>query len=97
MAHVTQVIKKPILTEKSYIGMEDGKYTFEVDRKANKTQVKKAFETIFEVKVEKVNIVNLPGKKKRVGKYEGKTSPVKKAIIKLKEGETLEIFGQDAE
>lgn len=91
--HITEIIKKPLLTEKSYLKMNlDGKYTFKVNYRATKTQVKKAFETIFEVKVAKVNIVKTKPKAKRVGRYQGLTSAYKKAIITLKPGEKLELF-----
>ena len=90
--HIVEVIKKPILTEKSYKNIADNVYTFEVNRKANKVQIKKAFEKIFEVKVEKVNIMNYDGKNKRVGKYIGLTNKTKKAIIKLKPGQKLDLF-----
>ncbi|WP_342252562.1 50S ribosomal protein L23 [Spiroplasma endosymbiont of Amphibalanus improvisus] len=93
--HITNVLKKPILTEKSYRGISDGVYTFEVDKRAHKTQIKEAFEKIFEVKVAKINIQNYSAKSKRMGKYEGKTSAVKKALIKLKPGEKLDLFNED--
>lgn len=93
--HITNVLRKPILTEKSYRAMSNNVFTFEVDRRANRTHVKKAFETIFEVKVANVNIINSKPKDKKVGKYLGKTSHVKKAIIKLKEGETLDLLGEN--
>ncbi len=89
---VTEVIKQPILTEKTYKGISNNAYTFKVNIKANKNQIKKAFQTIFEVKVQKVNVVNCAGKQKRVGKYIGLTPKYKKAIIKLAPGEKLELF-----
>ena len=67
----------------------EGKYVFKVDVRANKTQVKQAIEKIFNVKVEKVNIMNIHPKKKRVGKYEGKSNRYKKAIVKLAKGSTI--------
>ncbi len=90
--HVTEIIKKPILTEKTYKNVANNVYTFSVNVKANKTQIKKAFEKIFEVKVEKVNIINCKSKSKRLGKYIGQTSRYKKSIIKLKSGEKLDLF-----
>lgn len=92
--HITDVIQKPKLTEKSYAKISEGKYTFIVNKKSNKTQVKKAFESIFEVKVEKVNIINTKSKHKRVGRYEGMTKALKKAIITLKPGEQLNLFNE---
>ncbi|AHF57416.1 MULTISPECIES: 50S ribosomal protein L23 [Spiroplasma] len=93
--HITNVIKKPILTEKSYNNMAQGVYTFEVARGANKVQIKKAFEKIFEVKVAKVNVINYDPKEKRMGKFVGETTHTKRAIIKLKPGETLDLLGED--
>ncbi len=77
------IIIEPILSEKSYDGIQDKKYTFKVDKKANRTEVKKAIEKIFKVEVEKVNIVNCDGKLKRMGRTQGKTSSYKKAYVKL--------------
>ncbi|ASZ08885.1 50S ribosomal protein L23 [Mesoplasma chauliocola] len=90
--HLTEVIKKPVLTEKSFLGHANGVYTFLVDRKANKVQIKKTFEEIFEVKVESVRTMNYDGKEKRMGRFVGKTNNYKKAIITLKDGETLDIL-----
>ena len=74
MAHMTDVLKKPVLTEKSLaLQTEENKYTFDVDLDANKTEVKIAVEKLFNVKVEKVNIMNVKPKAKRMGRYEGKT------------------------
>jgi len=87
-----QVIKRPIVSEKSTKLAEQRKYTFEVDRKANKIQIKEAFEAIFNVKVEKVNVVNTKAKAKRVGQYSGFTAAVTKAIVTLQEGHKIDIF-----
>ncbi|MDO5359132.1 MAG: 50S ribosomal protein L23 [Jeotgalicoccus sp.] len=85
------IIKRPVITERSADLMSEDKYTFDVDVRANKTQVKHAVEEIFDVKVEKVNIMNVKPKKKRMGRYEGYTNRRRKAIVKLKEG-SIEIF-----
>ncbi|MBQ6727995.1 MAG: 50S ribosomal protein L23 [Clostridia bacterium] len=77
------IIIKPLLSEKSYAGIKDKKYSFIVAKDANKTQIKLAVEEIFDVKVEKVNTANVHGKLKRQGKYEGYTPDYKKAIVKL--------------
>ena len=77
------VIIKPVISEKSMDDAQEKKYTFKVDVRANKTQVKKAVEEIFDVEVEKVNIMNVPGKLKRMGRYEGMTAKSKKAIVTL--------------
>jgi large subunit ribosomal protein L23 len=87
------VIKRPVITERSTDAMAEKKYTFEVDTKANKTEVKDAVELIFGVKVEKVNIQNYKGKFKRMGRYGGYTSKRKKAIVKLsQDSKELEFF-----
>jgi large subunit ribosomal protein L23 len=77
------IIVKPIITEKSMEDMAENKYTFAVDKKANKSEVKKAIETIFDVKVEKVNTMNILGKIKRQGMNSGRRPSWKKAIVKL--------------
>ena len=85
------IIFAPVITEKSASMESEGKYVFKVDVRANKTQIKQAVENIFNVKVENVNTVNVKPKKKRVGRYVGKTNKVKKAIVKLKEGSSIEL------
>lgn len=92
--HITQVIKQPVLTEKTYALMQDNSYTFLVDVNANKHQIKYAFETIFENKVESVKIINLKPRPKRVGRYTGETARAKKAIIKLCPGEKFDLFNE---
>ncbi|MGY3778341.1 50S ribosomal protein L23 [Isobaculum melis] len=87
------VIKRPIITEASMAITDDKKYTFEVDVRANKTEVKQAVEAIFEVKVKNVNIMNVRGKLKRMGKYAGYTKKRRKAIITLTaDSKDIEIF-----
>ena len=83
------VIKAPIITEKAAMMEAEGKYAFKVDVRANKTQVKQAVEKAFNVKVEKVNIMNNHPKDRRVGRYTGKTNRYKKAIVKLAKGSTI--------
>jgi len=87
-----EIIKRPVITEKSMAATAENKYTFMVDLRANRTQVKEAVEKLFKVEVEKVNTMIVPGKWKRMGKTMGKTSDQKKAIVKLKEGQKIEIF-----
>ena len=77
------IIKSPVITERSSDFMAEKKYTFDVDVKANKTEVKDAIQQIFGVTVEKVNIMNYKGKFKRVGRYSGYTNRRRKAIVKL--------------
>ena len=86
------IIKAPIITEKSAsLAQDKNTITFSVSTKANKTEIKNAVEKIFDVKVDSVNTINVKPKKKRVGKYTGKTKKVKKAIVKLKEGSKIEL------
>jgi large subunit ribosomal protein L23 len=93
MSNARDIIVRPLITEKTMKLQEaDNKVTFEVARGSNKTQVKIAVEEIFNVKVEKVNIVNCRPKAKRVGKYAGTTSAVRKAIVKLAEGHKINLF-----
>ena len=77
------IIIRPIITERSSIDMQEGKYTFEVNKKATKVDIAKAVEKLFEVKVLKVNTINVNGKQKRVGAHVGKTSDWKKAIVTI--------------
>ena len=77
------IIKRPVVTEASMDAISEKKYTFEVDVRANKTEVKDAVEAIFGVKVEKVNVMNYKGKFKRMGKHAGFTNRRRKAIVKL--------------
>ena len=87
------IIKRPVITEASSDAMAEKKYTFEVDVRANKTQVKDAIEEIFGVKVEKVNIMNYKGKFKRMGKHAGYTNKRRKAIVKLTaDSKEIELF-----
>ena len=91
MNNYRDIIKAPIITEKSSTLAQNNVITFSVDVKANKTQIKQAVENIFDVKVESVNTVNVKPKKKRVGRYVGKTNKVKKAYVKLQEGSSIEL------
>ena len=77
------IIKRPVITEATMLITDDKKYTFEVDVRANKTQVKQAVQEIFGVKVKNVNIMNVRGKLKRMGKYAGYTKKRRKAIVTL--------------
>lgn len=87
-----EVIKRPIITEKSTgLKEKENKYIFVVDKKANKQEVKQAIEELFKVKVEKVNTANFPGKKRRLGVHEGYRPDWKKAIVTLKEGQRIEL------
>ena len=78
-----EIIVRPVITEKSNDEMQSGKYTFEVNKKATKVEIAKAVEKLFEVKVLKVNTMNVNGKNKRVGYHTGKTLDWKKAIVTI--------------
>ncbi|SKA82126.1 large subunit ribosomal protein L23 [Clostridium sp. USBA 49] len=87
------IIRKPVITEKSMASMADKKYTFIVDVHANKTMIKKAVEEVFGVKVEDVKVMNIMGKTKRVGVHIGKRPDYKKAIVKLTaDSKNIEFF-----
>jgi large subunit ribosomal protein L23 len=87
------IIKRPIITERSSEMMAEKKYVFEVDSKVNKTEIKNAIETIFKVKVAGVNTMNVAAKPKRYGRYNGYTSEWKKAIVTLTpDSKELEFF-----
>lgn len=90
------VIIRPIVSERSYDDMGRGKYTFEVARQANKQEIKAAIEKIFSVHVEKTNTLWVKPKTKRVRYVPGKTRTWKKAVVTLKQGDTIEIFGSQA-
>ncbi|ATZ17005.1 50S ribosomal protein L23 [Williamsoniiplasma luminosum] len=90
--HITEIIKKPVLTEKSFLGHANGVYTFKVDKRATKTEIKRAFEQIFEVKTKSIRTSNYDGKEKKMGRFVGKTNAYKKAIITLKAGESLDVL-----
>jgi large subunit ribosomal protein L23 len=88
-----QVIIRPVISEKSYNLIEsEGQYTFQVDQRANKNQIKRAVESAFEVSVAKVNTTNVKSKPKRQGFTSGRTSTWKKAVVKLAEGERIDLF-----
>lgn len=78
-----EVIIKPIVTERSSMGLQEGKYTFKVNKKATKVEIAKAVEKLFEVKVLNVNTMTVKGKEKRVGAHKGMTSDWKKAIVTI--------------
>jgi large subunit ribosomal protein L23 len=86
------LIKKPLVTEKTTKMMEENKYCFLVDPKANKTQIRQAVEQIFNVKVKAVNTLNLLGKMKKMGRHEGRRPSWKRAIVTLEKGSRIEYF-----
>jgi large subunit ribosomal protein L23 len=93
MKTVYDIIRRPIITEQSMEGVENKKYVFEVDREANKFEIKKAVEEIFGVKVAKINTLNYKGKEKRQGVYVGRRPDWKKAVVTLTEdSKPIEFF-----
>ena len=93
MKHPHDIIIRPWITEKSMDMQQQKKYVFIVDRRSNKTEIKNALESIFGVKVARVNTVNMRGKVKRMGRFEGKRPDWKKAIVTLTEdSKTIEFF-----
>ena len=83
------IIIKPLLSEKTYANIANKRYAFVVKKDANKTEIKNAVESLFGVKVEKVNTANVDGKLRRQGKSKGYTSDYKKAYVTLKEGNSI--------
>lgn len=93
MKNPHDIIIRPLITEKSMDMQQERKYVFEVDKNANKTEIKNAIEAIFGVKVAKVNTMNMKGKTKRMGRFEGKRPDWKKAIVTLTEdSKNIEFF-----
>ncbi len=91
--NANQIIRRPLVTEKSTILREEGNVlAFEVDANANKIEVKRAVEELFKVKVEEVRLFNVPGKMKRMGRWAGKRRDWRKAYVRLKEGEKAPEF-----
>ncbi len=88
-----QVIIRPVISEKSYGLIETAnQYTFQVDKRANKNQIKRAVESAFDVRVRKVNTSNVKSKPKRQGLTRGRTATWKKAVVRLVDGERIELF-----
>ena len=90
--HTYDVLRRPLVTEKSTVLAERNKYCFEVARDANKTQIKEAVEKAFKVKVASVNVMTVPGKMRRAGRQRGMTAPWKKALVTVEEGNKIELF-----
>ncbi len=89
---LADLILKPIITEKGTVQMELGKYVFDVLPKATKPDIRAAIESLFDVTVVKVNTLTLPRKKRRVGKFIGYKAQYKRAIVTLKEGDSIALF-----
>lgn len=88
----SQVIIRPVVSEKSFVLAETGKYTFRVHDKAHKTQIRQAIEHLFDVRVVEVRTVSVKSKPKRRGVSSGRTRSWKKAIVQVREGDTIPIF-----
>jgi large subunit ribosomal protein L23 len=90
--HSSQVILAPIVSEKSYEASTRSTYTFKVHPHSHKTQIRQAVEELFDVKVERVNVIKVPAKPKRRGQFRGVRPGWKKAVVQLRAGDTIEIF-----
>ncbi|MFQ5839793.1 MAG: 50S ribosomal protein L23 [Candidatus Methylomirabilales bacterium] len=87
-----RIVRRPVITERGTFLKEQNKYLFEVDRTANKLEIKHAVETMFNVRVVRVHTVTMKGKVKRLGRFMGRTPAWKKAIVTLKVGDAIEFF-----
>ena len=90
--HSYEVLRRPLVTEKSMTLTERGKYAFEVARDANKHQIREAVEKVFKVKVTSVNVIHMPGKMRRAGSRRGMTASWKKAVVTLEMGYKIDLF-----
>ncbi len=91
MKHYSDIIIAPVITEKSMANRQNNVYTFKVAKDATKTDIKRAVEEAFKVSVKNVNTLNTKSKRRRVGRYSGRTKTYKKAIVTLAEGSSIEI------
>ena len=91
MRHYSDIIIAPVITEKSMANRQNNVYTFKVAKDATKTDIKRAVEEAFKVSVKNVNTLNTKSKRRRVGRYSGRTKTYKKAIVTLAEGSSIEI------
>ena len=90
--HPSQVLIRPVVSEKSYEQIQSNQYTFRVHQDAHKTQIRQAVEELFEVKVERVNVLKVQPKPKRRGNTKGTKPGWKKAVVQLRKGDSIEIF-----
>ena len=93
IANPRDVLLRPVISEKSYRLVDDGKYTFLVSPDANKTQIRQAVEEIFHVRVTGVNTINRPGKRRRTRFGWGRRADTKRAIVSLAAGDRIDVFG----
>jgi len=91
---LADVIRRPLITEKATRALELNQYTFEVDHRAAKPEIKAAVEALFDVKVIGVSTMNPPRRTRRVGRFAGKRAQIKKAVVRLAEGNTIQLFSQ---
>ncbi len=91
------VIRRPLITEKATKGLDINQYTFEVDHRAAKPEIKLAIEKLFDVKVVGISTMNPPRRTRRVGRFAGKRAQVKKAIVRLAEGNSIQLFPDSAD
>ena len=89
---LADVIRKPLITEKATRALELNQYTFEVDHRAAKPDIKAAVESMFDVKVVGVSTMNPPRRSRRVGRFAGKRAQVKKAVVRMAEGNAIQLF-----
>lgn len=89
---LADLIRRPLITEKATLLLENNQYVFEVAPKAKKPEIKAAIESLFDVKVTGISTVNLPRKKRRVGRFEGFRTRYKRAIVTLAEGDSITLF-----
>lgn len=87
-----RVLVEPWITEKSHLGMQQGKYVFKVVRRATKTEIKRSIEGLYGVKVKEVAVINLPSKPKSYGRHVRVVAPIRKAVVTLAAGESIEIM-----
>ena len=90
--NASQIVLAPVMSEKSYNGIESGTYTFKVHADAHKTQIRQAVEQLFDVKVERVNVLKVQSKPKRRGLFKGTRPGWKKAVVQLRPGQRIEFF-----
>ncbi len=94
---LSDVIRRPLITEKATRGIDINQYTFEVDPRAAKPDIKAAIEKMFDVKVIGISTMNPPRRSRRVGRFAGKRPQVKKAVVRLAEGNTIQLFPESEE
>ena len=89
---LSDIVRRPLITEKATRGLDLNQYTFEVDPRAAKPEIKAAIEKLFDVKVIGISTMNPPRKSRRIGRYPGKRAQVKKAVVRLAEGNSIQLF-----